>query len=294
MVKISLTPATPASFMEIRSRIVAGYPELSPQLQSIAQFALSNPETMATETVVQLAERLNVPPSSIVRFAQAIGCSGFSEMKRGFSTHLVFLAKSQGHTLISGDGKDSASALGSFVDAARRELDALERDVDTKAFDRAVGKLASAKEIYVAAQHTSFAIGSLFAWSLIEAGRQCLLLDNVGGFALRQSELAGASDATLCISFSPYQPSVVQAAQAHFERGGTVVAITDTPLSPLAPYASELLIVPGLTAVANNSLVCAVCVVRALATAILIRSGQKKTSRKSSGKRRLRSQAGPS
>lgn len=276
MIKNQEVLEEPINFLEMRDRIVSRYPELSPQLQSIAQFALSDPETVALETVVQLAKRLNAPPSSIVRFAQAMGCSGFAEMKRGFSAHLVFLAKAQSQLLDTGEGKGPAQAVRSFVEIARQELDALERDLDVNAFDRAVEKLASADEIYVSAQHLSFAIGSRFAWSLIEAGRQCLLLDNVGGFALRQSELSKADDATLCISFSPYQPSVVQAAQAHFERGGTVVAVTDTPLSPLAPYATELLIVPGLKVLPNNSLAGAVCLIRALAEAVLVRTRKKK------------------
>src|SRR5690606_23577447 len=83
------------NFLEMRSRIVERYPDLSPQFQSIAQFALSNPEAMATETVVQLAERLSAPPSSLVRFAQALGYTGFAEMKRGFRDHLVFLVKAK-------------------------------------------------------------------------------------------------------------------------------------------------------------------------------------------------------
>lgn len=277
----------PASFLEMRSRIVARYPELSPQLQSIAQFALSDPETMAMQTVVQLAERLNAPPSSIVRFAQAMGYSGFAEMKRGFSAHLVYLAKAQSQLLDAGDGKRPAQAARAYLEIARQELDALERDLDVEAFDRSVEKLATADEIYVAAQHLSFAIGGQFAWSLIEAGRQCLLLDNIGGFALRQSELAGANDATLCISFRPYQPSIVQAAQAHIERGGTVIAVTDTPLSPLAPYATELLIVPGLKALPNNSLAGAVCLIRALAEAVLVQI-RKKEAKTASRRGKLR------
>ena len=93
-----------------------------------------------------------------------------------------------------------------------------------------------------------------------------MLLDNVGGYALPQSRLAGPRDVTLAISFGPYQPSVVQAAQTHCEHGGAVVAITDTPLSPLAPHASVLLLVPGGASVG------AAVIVEALAGAVAERA----------------------
>lgn len=235
-------PTTP-SFQETRERIVARYPGLTPQLKTIAQFALSEPDRMAVDTVADLAARLGVPGSSIVRFAQTMGYSGFLEMKREFSAHLIYRAQAMERVPEDGDARAGCVARASAD--ARRSLRALERDVDADAFRRAVEVLADARTVFVAAQHRSFAVAALFAWASIEAGRQCVLLDNVGGFALPQSRLAGPEDATLAISFGPYEPSVVQAAQAHRGHGGAVVAITDTPLSPLAPHAGVLLLVPG-------------------------------------------------
>lgn len=273
-------PSPRESFLEMRDRIVARYPELSPQLQAIAQFALNKPEVVAVETVVQLAKRNGVHASSLIRFAQAMGYSGFLEMRRCFSAHLVYLAKAQDQSLPA--QLDDVHVLRSVVTTGHRELDALDRDLDIEAFDRATDLLLGVEVIYVAAQHQSYPIASLFAWTLLEAGRQCLMLDNVGGYALRQSQLAGPRDATVTISFSPYSPSVVQEAQAQRERGGTVIAITDTPLSPLAPHASELLIVPGMSSGTPSSMIGATLVVRALATAVAQRQRSAK-SRKLTG-----------
>lgn len=265
----------------MRDRIVARYPELSPQLQAIAQFALNKPEIVAVETVVQLAKRNGVHASSLIRFAQAMGYSGFLEMKRCFSAHLMYLATAQDQNLPAQLG--DVHVMRSLVSAGYRELDALDRDLDIQAFDRATDLLLGVEVIYVAAQHQSYPIASLFAWTLLEAGRQCQMLDNVGGYALRQSQLSGPRDATVTISFSPYSPSVVQEAQAQRERGGTVIAITDTPLSPLAPHASELLIVPGMALGAPSSMIGATLAVRGLAKAVATRQGSKSSTRVRSG-----------
>lgn len=260
---MDISGAATLTFQEVRERIVARYPDLTPQLQTIAQFALSDPDRMAVDTVAQLAARLNVPGSSIVRFAQAMGFSGFLEMKRGFSAHLIYRAQAMERAPDPPD--PSLGWVARAAADARRSLHALERDADPEAFRRAVDVLAGAGTVFVAAQHRSFAAAALFAWRSIECGRQCVLLDNVGGFALPQSRLAGPRDATLAISFGPYQPSVVQAAQTHREHGGGVVAITDTPLGPLAPHASALLLVPDAASVG------AAVMVEALADAVVER-----------------------
>lgn len=262
------------SFLKLRERIVADYPDLSPQLKSIAQFALSNPDRMAVETAGQLAARLGVPASGIVRFAQAMGYSGFLEMKRAFSENLMYRAQALEVEHPAGDRP--AGHLVEAIAQARHGLAALEREIDADTFENAVDALDGPGHIFVSAQHASYPLASMLAWRMIEGGRQCILLDNVGGMALRQSQLAGPDDATLAISFSPYQPSVVEAAKAHRGNGGKVVAITDTLLSPLAPHASVALVVPGNGGEANG-LVGPATLLAALAEAVAERSWERKT-----------------
>jgi len=272
MVEADGTRAGSERYFQLRERIVAAYPELSLQLKSIAQFALQNPDRMAVETTSQLAARLGVPPSGIVRFAQAMGYSGFLEMKRTFSEHLMYRAQA----LDAPEPADDRPAghLVSAIAQARRDLALLEREheLEVDLFEDAVGALDATGNVFVSAQHASYPFASLFAWRMIEGGRQCILLDNVGGTALRLSELAGPSDATLAISFSPYQPSVVEAATAHRRHGGSIVAITDTMLSPLVPHANVVLVVAGGGAKGSTGPATLVC---ALADAVAERARER-------------------
>ena len=72
MEKVTTTEA-PGAYEGLRNAIAARYPELSKQLQKIARFALEYPDDLALETVASLAARAGVQPSSMVRFAQALG-----------------------------------------------------------------------------------------------------------------------------------------------------------------------------------------------------------------------------
>ena len=79
----------PASYQALEETIAGRYSSLSPQLQRISRFALEYPNEMALEPVANLAARASVQPSSMVRFAQALGYDGFSHMQQVFRSHLV-------------------------------------------------------------------------------------------------------------------------------------------------------------------------------------------------------------
>ena len=67
-----------AFFEQVRDR----YEGLSDRLQRIARHVLDEPNDMAFETLAVIAERSNVQPSAIVRFAQSFGFPGASPMQR--------------------------------------------------------------------------------------------------------------------------------------------------------------------------------------------------------------------
>ena len=268
MVKNMRTPGMdPTEYAELRALIVEKYPSLSPQHKEISEFSLSNPEIIAVETGAQLADRLNVQPSSLVRWAQALGFQGLRELKRQFRSQLVYQAVDSRDQTAANSDLGSIGLLYAVLDESAQDLALVRQKIDREHFREAADHLANAREIYVTAQHAAFAYATLFSWTLLRHHRQCHLLDNSGGFALRQSELAGPLDTTLAISFEPYQPSVVQAAKAHSERGGTVISITDSQLSPLARYSTILLEIPRRDQNAEHNFAAATCIVQSLALA---------------------------
>lgn len=236
------------TFLEIRTRIVEKFPQLSPQLRLICEFALANPDIMAVEPIARISGRLAVQPSSLVRFAKALGYASFSELKRGFKSNLIF--RNAASSLVSLQCEIAAAGAAGLVSAAiqsaHRQLDRVAETIEPGVLEDAAKAVRAAEEVYVFAQHLSYSCASLFTWDMIQRGRRCHLLDNVGGFALRHSELATSRDALIAVSLAPYQPSVVAAAKTHAAIGGVVVAITDSQLSPLATHATFLLELPPL------------------------------------------------
>ena len=82
-------PRAPGTFDELRQEIARLHADFSDRLRVIAEFALEHPTDMALGTVAEVAQRAKVQPSAIVRFANAVGYSGFTEMQQVFRTRLV-------------------------------------------------------------------------------------------------------------------------------------------------------------------------------------------------------------
>jgi len=62
------------------------YKDLTLSQKRIAELIVEDPEFVAFATVEKLAARLEVSPSTIVRFAYRVGLSGYPTSRREFAT----------------------------------------------------------------------------------------------------------------------------------------------------------------------------------------------------------------
>ena len=230
----------PDTYEALKAAIAARYPTLSRQLQKIARFALDNPNELALETVTTIAGRAEVQPSSMIRFAQAMGYDGFSTMQQVFRSNLMASTPSYRERIQSlrknrgARFEDPDTVIADFVEDGIAALELLRDHTSRERLAEAVETLATAEEIYLLAQARAFPVAFYLSYALSRLERRCHLLDGVGGLLRQQADLATPKDAVIAVSFHPYSPMVVDIVTERSERGVPIVAITDSPLSPLA------------------------------------------------------------
>jgi DNA-binding MurR/RpiR family transcriptional regulator len=271
---VATPPSAPASFDELRAAIAARYPEFSPRLRQIAEFALAQPDDLALETVAVVAERAGVQPSALIRFAQALGYDGFSDMQRVFRARLLARSPSYADRLreqASGLGDTPHEVLSHFIAAGHEALDQLQASVEAEALARATTLLAGAEVVHLVAQRRSFPIVSYMAYGLSHLGRRMQLLDGLGGMLAQQARNVTARDALVAASFRPYAEETLAVARQAHGTGAHVVAITDAPLSPLAPFADVVLLVQDAEVRGFRALTASMC----LAITLIVGLGQR-------------------
>lgn len=264
----------PKTYEELQQTITERYDSLSGQLQRIAHFVVENPDDLALETITRLAERAKVQPSSMVRFAQALGYDGFSTMQRLFRSRLIEGSLSYRERIKSlrherGDGdREANSILSEFADQGIASLEMLRAGTPPESIDRAVQILAAAHEVYLIAQRRSFPVAFYLSYALTRLERRCHLVDGVGGLLNQQIRLATPEDAIVAISFRSYSPDVFENVKERADADVPVIAITDSPLSPLAPTATVCFEVSEKEKHAFRSLVAPICLAQTLVVSL--------------------------
>lgn len=232
----------PRDFAALKALIAERAMAFPKRLTQIASFALENPDEIAFGTVSSIAEQAEVQPSALVRFAQALGYQGFSDMQEIFRSRLRdrilnYDERLQQLRQHAPDASKPNVIFHGFCAASARSIAALQEKLDPAALDTAVERLAAAETIYLIGLRRSFPIASYMAYALGKLGVRAMLVDAVGGLAAEQITFAGPGDVVLAISFTPYAAETVTLARAAAQKGVPVIAITDSPFSPLAQVA---------------------------------------------------------
>jgi DNA-binding MurR/RpiR family transcriptional regulator len=116
-------------------------------------------------------------------------------------------------------------------------LNDLREKLEPAKLEEAVETLARAETIYLIGLRRSFPITSYMSYAFGKLGIRNQLIGAMGGLAPEDVSFASKRDAVLAISFTPYASETVNLAQSVAARHVPLVAITDSPFSPLAPIA---------------------------------------------------------
>jgi DNA-binding MurR/RpiR family transcriptional regulator len=234
--------AAPSTYEDLREAISRRHDELSDRLRRIAVFAVEQPNEIALNTVSALASAIGVQPSSIVRFANAFGYEGFSEMQRVFRSRLVAevspgyrarFAAARGNRRRTVETDPSLMLMREVADDTAA-LEELGRTIEPRLLQRAVELLGNAQTVYLVAQGRSFPVAHYLAYALGRLELRAHLNDGVGGLTRIVGSMATSDDAMIAVSFRDYSPDVVAVVDSAAARGVPIIAITDSPLSPLA------------------------------------------------------------
>lgn len=269
---------TPTEYEELRATIAKRHGELSDRLRRIAEFAVQNPNEMALDTVASLAQRIGVQPSSIIRFANSFGFDGFSQMQLVFRSRLVADAAPSYRERIASMPRDrrangakpsaESAVLEKFVADDIAALEGLRGQVPARLLENAADLLAKAETVFLVGQGRSFPVAYYLQYGLSRLDLRAYLVDGIGGTLARHARMARKRDAIVAISFKDYSQDVVAAVAEAAARKVPLIAITDSPLSPIARYATICFEIAEPSDRPFRSLVAPICLAESLVVAL--------------------------
>ena len=230
----------PADFASLREEILRRRARLPKRLAQVAAFVVASPDEIAFGTAAAVAAHAGVQPSTLVRFGQAFGYAGFSDLQAAFRDRLRDRVPSYGERLAAlrapdGSVPRAAVLLDGFTDAALRSLEAARERTEGGRLDDAVARLAAADTIHLVGQRRSYPATASMSYLLGTLGIRHVLGGSPLGTDAETLALARPVDAAVVVSFTPYAPAVVAAAEALGRAGVPCVVVTDNPFSPIRP-----------------------------------------------------------
>ena len=251
-----------------QDRIGVFYSGLSKGHKKIADFIKNNYEKASFMTAAKLGKTVGVSESTVVRFASHVGFDGYPELQK----HLQELVKSP---LTSVQRMEvAANRMGGddiINDAFAADAEMLKRTregVSREDFFGSVAAINKAHKIYVLGSRSSASLASFAAFYLNYLCDNVVLIDTSSTSEMfEQMFRISEQDVCIAISFPRYSNQTINALSFAKSRGATIISITDGEMSPIAQYATYLLVAESSMVSFVDSLVAPLSLINALIAA---------------------------
>lgn len=258
---------------DVITELRRGYDELTQSQKRIAEAIVEDPEFVAFATVDKMAARLGVSPSTVVRFAYRIGLNGYQDLQDRVRERVRSQMRSSASVDDGAHGVTTHLGDSVYARSFERDLENLRRTilgVEVEDLDRAVAALVAARHIYVVGGATSQTVSAYTALVLDRMRGETTLLGPDAQTAPALVSMTEA-DAVLVFTFPPYASTALRVTNFAKDLGAAVVAITDTPISPVGQRVD--VVVPALAhgLSTQNSFVAAMAVANALLNGVIAR-----------------------
>lgn len=256
----------PPDVHALADRLKRDYERFSPAQQSLARYLADHLADVPLLSAHEVARSSHCSPATVVRFAQALGYSGYPEMQR-----VVRRAQRPGLPPRPGDRQlglpFSAEGLGAAMAAERLALDDAAERITTTGLGSIVSALAPRTPLVIAGEGHARSIVTLIEERLARSGRPVAAVTALDPAARAWLEALGPGGAVLAIAIGRESRVAQAAVSAARAAGVPAAALVDSSLSPLArsPLAR---VVPADARDGSPTLVAMVAVAQALVGAL--------------------------
>ncbi|MDR5587840.1 MULTISPECIES: MurR/RpiR family transcriptional regulator [Clostridium] len=247
------------------------FSRLSKGQKLIAEYILKNYDKAAFMTAARLGTSVGVSESTVVRFANELGFSGYPKLQKALQELIKNKLTTVQRIELQNDYYSDGDALKGVLKADMENIRATLEKINQNVFENVVQSIFEAKRIYIIGLRSSTALAEFLGFYLN------VILQNVRIVSYGISDIfeqminIGEDDLVIGIGFPRYAAKTIDVLAFAQDRKAKVVALTDSLLSPLASKADYALIAQSNMASFVDSLVAPLSVINALVIAVGMR-----------------------
>lgn len=240
---------------------------LSKSHRRIAQYIADHYEKAVFMTAAALGQECGVSESTVVRFATAMGYEGYPELREALSSLVRQQLTSEQRFAIASHIRES-DVLSTVLHNDEQNIRKTMEGISQQEFDAAVGRLLSARRIYVMGLRSAAPLAQFMHHYLHQILENVVLVQNSMGDVVEELARIGREDVLVGISFPRYSARTVEGMRFARQNGAQVVGITDGDMSPLREVSDVCLCASTDMASFVDSLAAPLSVINALAVSV--------------------------
>ena len=253
----------------IINRLTGALETLTPKARKVASYIIDHHKEAVFLKANTLAKRAGVSETTVTRLAYALGFKVFPELREALQDHTKNYMALPKYKPRQAD----EYMLGEVAAMEKVIIDETLVSIPPPLFNAAVDLLHGARRIHVVGTHYNAAPASYVAYFLSCTRPRVGLVRDLGITAFGELQSSGPEDLVLAISTARYPKDTGRLLELFKAKGTPIMAITDSPASPVAPLADNLLVVPMKFISFIDPFAGVLVLTHALTTAVYLRNG---------------------
>ena len=228
------------------------------------------------DSATNIAKKVGISPSTVVRFFAKIGYDSFNGAQREIRIEIAskLSSPSQRVNLTASQDQSVASVLDYSIALDKQNIENMRAQLSLSEFEKIIDLITSQKDgkIYIIAAKNSQAVSHYLATHLNMCVPNVKLLN--ADDALLADKLLRVSSRDLLLAFSirRYSKAVLRTGEYFSKIGAVVVSFTDSPTAPIANISKHNLVIHTLSASPFDSYTSTFTLCNAMTAAVALRN----------------------
>jgi DNA-binding MurR/RpiR family transcriptional regulator len=224
------------------ARLAAAQPSLSPKMARLAAFVSENYVQVAFMSTRELANAADVSHATVVRFPAVLGYADFDALRASIQDRVNFdLTGVERLQTLPSTNRSPSALLRRIIDADFESLHALAQTFSEAQLDRFVDMILAANRVTIFGFRYVSPLTMYFGYSLSKIKPNVQAYTHADSSLYDRVRLMNADDVLIVITFARYPTDLVALTRYAHGLGVRILAITDSPLSPVLPLAEVAL-----------------------------------------------------
>ncbi|MEX0351214.1 MAG: MurR/RpiR family transcriptional regulator [Paracoccaceae bacterium] len=221
----------------VLDRLTDEWDALTPEAQKAARYVLENPTEVGVSTVREIAEAAKVKPNTFVRMARQVGFEGYEDFRAPFREAIrrgaaSFPDRARWLQEIGKSG-ELGGLYADMIGATIRNIEDTFAGIDAARLQAAAEAVWNCRQVFTLGVGVNNANARNFTYLASTGMKQFHAIPRPGSTPVDDLAWADDQDVLIAMTCKPYRSEVIEAVKLAREQGVTVVALSDSPASPI-------------------------------------------------------------